>query len=54
MAAPIFLSVPLSLKVIAVPDVIVSDTVPDDAAFALEAKSTEDRFRLEAGRTARL
>ena len=39
-----------SLKVIAVPSAILPDsTVSDDAAVALEAKRTDDRFRLEAG-----
>ena len=47
---PIFLPVPSSLKVIAFPDAIVSDfTVSEDAAVAADAKSTDDRFRLEAG-----
>ena len=49
VAVPIFLLVPSSLKVIAVPFAIVPDFVPDDAAVAADAKSTDDRFRLEAG-----
>ena len=49
VAVPIFLPVPSSLKVIAVPSAIIPDFVPDDAAVAADAKSTDDRFRLEAG-----
>ena len=53
-AVPIFLPDPSSLKVIAVPDVIVPDTaVSDDAADAAVAKITDDRFKLEAGCTAK-
>ena len=49
---PIFLLLPSSLRVIAVPDVIFPDVaVPEDAAWAADTKRTDDRFRLEAGRT---
>lgn len=41
-----------SLKVMAVPDAIVPADTASDAAVATEAKSTFDRFRLDAGRTA--
>ena len=54
VTVPIFLPLPSSLKDIAMLNVILSVTaVSDDAAFAADAKSTDDRFRLEAGRTAR-
>ena len=50
VTVPIFLPLPSSLKVIAVPDRIVFATaVSDDAAVAADAKRTDDRFRLEAG-----
>ena len=52
---PIFLSFPSSLKVIAVSVWIVSAfTVSAEAAVAADAKMTDDRFKFEAGRTARV
>ena len=48
-AAPIFLPEPSSLSFIAAPAAILPDDV---AVSAADAKSTDERFRLEAGRTA--
>ena len=49
VTVPISFPVPSSLKVIDISSVIGPDSVPDDAAVAADAKSTDDRFRLEAG-----